>query len=217
MKRLNNNILHCSQGTHSPFCECTSLLWQNTSHNLTFGTTTECGAGWRGPLLGDRCFKYNAIKRNYADSVKYCKSQSGNIASIRNAAENNFALKLIKARVTYIGAESDGKGNWRWNDGSKWWQPSKTGPKNPNDDDGIVSRGHDGLVGRGETKITLNPVDKMWHDWGTGSEKLSVLCAKDRALGICTLAKLGTHCNHALVTHARPPCYFACRSRNYRY
>ena len=93
--------------------------------------------------------------------MKYCKSQGGNTASIHNNAENNAAIKLAK-QTAFIGAESDGKGKWKWTDGSKWWQPAKTQ--------------HDGIVGTGETKIALN-TDKKWHDWGKGSDKLSVICA----------------------------------------
>merc|ERR1712193_233845 len=33
-----------------------------------------------------------------------------------------------------------------------------------------------GIVGTGETKIAIN-TDKKWHDWGKGSDKLSVICA----------------------------------------
>ena len=130
---------------------------------LPFRTTivpANCPAGWT--TVGSRCFKYDGTKRNYADQVKYCKSQGGNAASIHSDAENDVAFKLVKA-VTFIGAESDGKGNWKFADGSKWWQPAKTR--------------HDGIGGTGETKIALNNGDKKWHDWGKGSDKLAVLCA----------------------------------------
>ena len=119
----------------------------------------KCPAGWT--TVGSRCFKYDGTKRNYADQVKYCKSQGGNAASIHNDAENNAVIKLVK-QTAFLGAESDGKGKWKWADGSKWWQPAKTQ--------------HDGIVGTGETKIALN-TDKKWHDWGKGSDKLSVVCA----------------------------------------
>ena len=72
-------------------------------------------------------------------------------------------IQITKA-TAYIGAESDGKGNWKWNDGSKWWQPAGTQ--------------HDGIAGTGETKIAVH-TDKKWHDWNTGGTALAVLCAKD--------------------------------------
>ena len=109
-----------------------------------------------------RCFKYDGSKRHYADSVKYCKSQGGNIASIHSDKENDAVLKIVK-EVAFLGAESDGKGNWKWNDGSKWWQPA--------------NGKHDGLAGKGETKIAMYHGDKKWHDWGTGADKISVVCA----------------------------------------
>ena len=109
-----------------------------------------------------RCFKIDNTKRIYANSVEYCKSQGANIASIHSDKENNAAIRLLQV-TAYIGAESDGKGNWTWNDGSKWWQPDDSK--------------HDGIVGKTETKIALNTADKKWHDWTTGSSKIGVLCA----------------------------------------
>ena len=97
--------------------------------------------------------------------MKYCKAQKGNIASVHNNEENDALIKLAKA-TAFLGAESDGKGKWKWNDGSNWWQPAGTQ--------------HDGIVGKGETKIALN-TDKKWHDWGVGADKLSVLCAMNLA------------------------------------
>ena len=101
--------------------------------------------------------------------MNYCKSQDGSIATIHSAKENGVAAKLAKT-VAYIGAESDGQAHWKWSDGSKWWQPAQEDT--------------DGLVGRSETRIAINPDDNKWHDWGTGSDMLGVICAK--ALGRLT-------------------------------
>ena len=125
----------------------------------------KCADGWT--TVGSKCFKFDDKKRNYDDSVKFCKSQGSNIASIHSNAENDALIKLGKP-TGFIGAESDGKGNWKWNDGSKWWQPAGTK--------------HDGIAGKGETKIALN-TDKKWHDWGTGKDLLGVWCAKDLTSG----------------------------------
>merc|ERR1739848_908302 len=122
--------------------------------------TGKCVDGWTA--VGSRCFKYDGNKRNYANSVNYCKSQGGNIATVYNNQENDALIQITKA-TAYIGAESDGKGNWKWIDGSKWWQPAGTQ--------------HDGIQGTGETKIAIH-TDKKWHDWATGDAALSVLCAK---------------------------------------
>ena len=126
--------------------------------------------------MGSKCFKFDDKKRNYADSVKYCKSIDSNIASIHSDAENDALIKLGKP-TAFIGAESDGKGNWKWNDGSKWWQPAGTK--------------HDGIAGKGETKIALN-TDKKWHDWGTGGDLLGVWCAINLTSGmlLCSLCLL---------------------------
>ena len=122
---------------------------------------TLCPAGWTG--VNNRCFRYDAGKRNYKNSVRYCKSQGGNIASIHSNKENKVVMKLAKS-VAFIGAESDGRGNWEWKDGTTWWEPA--------DDK------HDGIVGASETRIAMN-TDNKWHDWGTGSDALGVICAKD--------------------------------------
>ena len=120
-----------------------------------------CPSGWLG--VGKRCFKIDATKRNYAASVSYCKSLGAQIASIHSNEENDAISKVITT-PTWLGAESDAKGNWKWNDGSKWWQPA--------------AGKHDGLGGIHETKIAYNSGDKKWHDWGKGDSNIAVLCAK---------------------------------------
>ena len=52
----------------------------------------------KGPL-----FKVDSTQRNYADSVKYCKSQGMSIASIHSQAENDAVRKLLKT-TSYLGA-----------------------------------------------------------------------------------------------------------------
>ena len=91
-------------------------------HPLHRPPSAVCPEGWT--TIGNRCFKYNSIKRNYYDSVGYCTSQGGHIASIRSDEENKAVGQLIADDDAYIGAESDGKGNWKWIDGSSWWQPT---------------------------------------------------------------------------------------------
>ena len=101
--------------------------------------------------------------------MKYCKAQKGNIASVHNNQENDALIKLAKA-TAFLGAESDGKGKWKWNDGTAWWQPAATK--------------HDGIKGTDETKIAFNPGDKKWHDWEIGADNLGVVCAKDLNSGM---------------------------------
>ena len=124
---------------------------------------------------------YNSVKRRYAQSVSYCKSQGGNIASIHNDAENNVVMDLAKQNA-FLGAESDGKGKWKWNDGTPWWQPA--------------SDKHDGLEGISETRIVMKSTDKKWHDWGKGYDKMAVVCSKDQEHGIdCKCSCLLVHRN----------------------
>ena len=105
---------------------------------------------------------YDGTTRNYADSASYCISQGGRLASIHNDAENEAVINLVK-KTAYIGAESDGKGKWKWADGTTWWQPA--------------SGKTDGIRGTSETRIAIHTDDK-WHDWFAGAATLSVVCAK---------------------------------------
>ena len=117
----------------------------------------ECSAG------GDSCpvtFKVDATPRNYIDSVKYCKSQGMAIASVHSQAENDMIRPLLKT-VSYLGAvETKINAKWAWTDGTPW---DYTNPSN----DGLKSS---------ETRLAYNPGTPQWHDWGTGSDKLGVIC-----------------------------------------
>ena len=117
--------------------------------------------------------------------MNYCKSQGGNIATVYNNQENDVLIQITKA-TAYIGAESDGKGNWKWIDGSKWWQPAGTQ--------------HDGIAGRGETKIAMN-TDKKWHDWATGDAALGVLCAKDLSGTVFVRCGVLHGCSDAILAY----------------
>ena len=80
--------------------------------------------------------------------------------SIHNEEEAD-AVRIIARDSAYIGAESDGKGNWKWTDGSKWYLV----PRN--------ARG--GTAGIHETKMAIT--NQRWHDYGNGEKKLGVVCA----------------------------------------
>ena len=121
--------------------------------------TIACPAGWTAG--GNQCFMRNLGRRTYDNSVKYCKSLGANIASIHNKQENDVVLSL--ATQSYIGAESDGKGKWKWNDGTPWWQPNYEGT--------------DGIYGFQETRIVVL-TDRKWHDWGKGETLFSVICSQ---------------------------------------
>ena len=109
------------------------------------------------PNLTEATFAVDCTARNYADSVNYCKAQGTQIASIHNNKDNNVVVNLVKqvGCTAYLGAESNGKGTWSWNDGTKWdFVPTK----------------NDGMQGKSETKAAMNKDDSAWHDWGTGSK-----------------------------------------------
>ena len=107
-------------------------------------------------------FRVSAVKRNFKASIAYCKSVGMVIASIHNAKENAQVRKMVKT-VSYLGAtETRTNGRYRWLDGSKF---TYTNPSN----DGLKSS-------ENKLAITPAPVKPQWHDWGTGTSKLGVVC-----------------------------------------
>lgn len=105
---------------------------------------------------------------NYVNQKQNCRKlgPGWRIASIHNNEENTAAFAACKALGNvpcYIGAYSDGNGDWRWEDGTPWWRAANT----------------DGIQGRGETKIALNVNDNRWHDWAQGQAGLFVVCRKE--------------------------------------
>ena len=98
-------------------------------------------------------FAVSSTARNYADSIKYCRSIGMTIASIHSAAENSAVKSMIK-KVSYLGATEIKQGgntanNWKWDDGSKW--------------DFLAS--NDGLKSGGESRIAFSTGNPQWHDW----------------------------------------------------
>ena len=180
----------CSHANSNSYgCQACVENWR-TRVPLRAATTSEaCPSGWTA--VEDRCFMYNSGKRKYAQSVIYCKSQGGNIVSIHNDAENDVVMDLVKGNA-FLGAESDGRGNWKWNDGTAWWQPA--------------SDKHDGLQGFLETRIVMETTDKKWHDWGRGHNKMAVVCSKDQEHGIdckfsCLLMHRNSYWTHVYHLH----------------
>ena len=99
--------------------------------------------------------------RNYDDSVAYCDSLGYEIASVHSDDENDELFALMTT-TDYLGATSDGAGNWQWSDGSDY---------------DYVNPDTDGLSGTGETRMAFN-TDGLWHDWGTGDHTIGVACRK---------------------------------------
>ena len=109
----------------------------------------------------------NCTSRTFDESVKYCKSIGHVIASFHsdediNEIKDELASKGYCSNVgAYIGATSDGNGNWKWMDRSAWWKYNE----------------NDGLVGSHETKIIWRN-DGKWHDFHTGHTEAGVICQK---------------------------------------
>merc|ERR1719447_156095 len=102
----------------------------------------------------------DCTKRSYAESVAHCASIGKKIASFHSQEE--FDAVLIDGKLTcnvYIGGQSDGAGNWSWEDGSEWWAPAWT----------------DGLKGTKETTLVVVKKGK-WVDWGQGQALMGVIC-----------------------------------------
>ena len=81
------------------------------------------------------------------------------MATFQSDTDVDVAKDKVKCNV-YVGATSDGKGNWEWIDSSPWW----------------AYRNNDGLDGIIETKIVWRAADNKWNDWGTGDDLMGVIC-----------------------------------------
>jgi len=103
-------------------------------------------------------YSVDCNKRNYVDSQKFCRDHGGAIATFHDSDEAQAARPKIRC-TAYIGAESDGQGNWQWTDNSEWW----------------LYGNNDGMKGTGEIRAAWH-TDGEWHDWLRGQAKLGVVC-----------------------------------------
>ncbi|CAL6326066.1 unnamed protein product [Bathycoccus prasinos] len=111
--------------------------------------------------------------RNWIDSIAYCESLQGGyaIASIHSQEEQNAVTLLMNSItkpvlygwvVAYLGAITQGDGNWYWYDGTPW---------------DFVNSVRDGMGGTSETRLAVTDEEGgKWHDWGTGDTTLGVIC-----------------------------------------
>ena len=93
------------------------------------------------------------------DSTNFCASNGWKIASFHSEEDINGVKDKVSCNA-YIGATSDGNGNWEWIDNSNWWEYGNS----------------DGLQGETETKIVWQSYDKSWSDWGIGEDEMGVIC-----------------------------------------
>ena len=114
--------------------------------------------GNKDPVYSDK-YTVDCTERNYQDSLNYCLNNGWTIASFQSDVDINKAKDKVTCNV-YIGANSDGNGNWVWNDASPWWAYAN----------------NDGLNGTTETKIVWRASDNKWNDWGKGDELAGVIC-----------------------------------------
>uniref|UniRef100_A0A672HIM9 C-type lectin domain-containing protein n=2 Tax=Salarias fasciatus TaxID=181472 RepID=A0A672HIM9_SALFA len=74
----------------------------------------------------DRCYRYFATDKTWADAEYYCVSQGANLVSIHSVQEHNFVNWLIgildpEQSPTWIGLNDVHKeGAWMWSDGSRF-------------------------------------------------------------------------------------------------
>ncbi|XP_060951514.1 lactose-binding lectin l-2-like [Limanda limanda] len=95
---------------------------------LTLGAVSEvqlqcgnCPLFWSS--FNNRCYKYVATRRSWADAELYCVSQGANLVSIHSLDEHRFITALIKnfdpaEGMTWIGlSDLHKEGRWMWSDG----------------------------------------------------------------------------------------------------
>merc|ERR1711942_523405 len=54
------------------------------------------------------------------ESANFCKRNGWTMATFQSDTEIDVAKDKVECNV-YVGAISDGKGNWEWIDSSPWW------------------------------------------------------------------------------------------------
>lgn len=114
------------------------------------------------------------VNRDYDNGMEYCLKNGMSPGSIHSKADQAAvmaAMKLVKVNKAYAGAEETfTNGIYKWNDGSKW---------------DYFHDKNDGLKNGGETKLVITTWGAAtktgyWHDWGTGSSRMAVICSKDK-------------------------------------
>ncbi|XP_053350494.1 ladderlectin-like [Clarias gariepinus] len=98
-----------------------------------FGSCSRCPGGWS--YFNGRCFKFQAIKRDWASAERFCLNLGAHLISIHHEAEYQHAKSIIRAQgygdtPTWIGLSSCEKGlNWFWSDGTQVtftkWNPGE--------------------------------------------------------------------------------------------
>merc|ERR1719231_533950 len=135
------------------------------------------------PAGAKTCFFPKSARTDYDSARLACQNTQlpvegpgADIASIHSDAENQVAMS-VKIAQAYIGAietKNNGGGkqdDFIWSDGTAW---------------DYITKYHDGLKSS-ETRIAL--ANNAWHDWGTGSSKLTALCRVETTPSAC--ASLG--------------------------
>ncbi|XP_077993268.1 macrophage mannose receptor 1-like isoform X2 [Glandiceps talaboti] len=90
--------------------------------NTTDNSTRECPSGWIP--YGDNCYKRHAVDHKYRktwqDSLSYCQSIGGDLASFHSQDEERTVLKgKQRNELLWIGLQDvDGNENYVWSDGS---------------------------------------------------------------------------------------------------
>ncbi|XP_065145803.1 galactose-specific lectin nattectin-like [Paramisgurnus dabryanus] len=90
----------------------------------------KCHYGWTP--FGVKCYKFFPHFVNWVKAEKNCQSVGANLASVRNTAENNFLLTLLRYPDTLAwigGQDGEIEGQWLWSDGSQFhftnWCPGE--------------------------------------------------------------------------------------------
>jgi hypothetical protein len=132
-----------------------------TTDECSAGVCTHDGEGWTG--YGGHCYRYFTDKKNWFDARAACQALGGDLASMANAAENDFVHSIVipKETAPWIGFNDQGsEGSWQWSDGSAVTFTNWAGgePNNSGNED----CGHLYVYAN-------NPQDKRWNDAQCGS------------------------------------------------
>ena len=166
--RVNGFVHHANMGV-----VCDPEGTEYRSRNFETGEFGECVVRKGTQEIFVALFVVDDTARNWIDSIAYCESLQGGyaIASIHSQEEQNAVTLLMNSItkpvlygwvVAYLGAITQGDGNWYWYDGTPW---------------DFVNSVRDGMGGTSETRLAVTDEEGgKWHDWGTGDTTLGVIC-----------------------------------------
>ncbi|XP_017294290.1 galactose-specific lectin nattectin [Kryptolebias marmoratus] len=149
---------------------CGLGIGANAGCNSDLVSCKSCPPGWT--WYGGYCYVFDASKRDWHDSERFCNSFDGNLASLETQSEYEFIRDLIyrtagRHEAVWVGGyDAVKEGYWFWSDGLKFTF-NAWGKNEPNN------------LGGNENCMMINLNGKDYVNDAKCDAKLGLVCAKD--------------------------------------